>query len=201
MANIKKNASQLIDHYLAKNEAFANEINTKLRELIHQADPTIVEDFKWNRPIFHKNQMLFGFSAHKKHVSLVFFNGAQMKDSHKLFSGDCSAQNTRTVKFQSLEEIDEQVLIAYFKEAVALTEVPKNKSINTTKESFEVPELLKKALDKNPKAKENYENMAYTYRKEYARHISEAKQEKTKIRRLEKVIYNLERNLKIHEKG
>ena len=200
MANIKKNASQLIDDYLTKKEPFANEINSKLRELIHQANPNIVEDFKWSRPIFYKNEMLFGFSGFKKHVSLVFFNGAQMKDSKSLFTGDCTAQYSRTVKFESIDEIKEDVLLAYFKEAISLTEVPKSKIQKRIKESFKVPELLKNALEKNPKAKENFKNMAYTYRKEYARHISEAKQEKTKFRRLEKTIFNLERNLKMHEK-
>ncbi len=41
--------------------------------------------------------------------------------------------------------------------------------------------------------------MAYTYRKEYARHISDAKRETTKLSRLEKVISNLEKNIKMHE--
>ena len=199
MAKIRPNASQLIDTYLTKKEPFANEINTKLRELIHAADPNIVEDYKWGMPVFHKNEMIMGFAGFKKHVSVMFFNGAQMKDSAKLFTDDCSAQFSRTAKFSSVDEIKDDVLIAYFREAISLTEVPKSKSPKKTKETFEVPELLQNALNENAQAKENYEKMAYTYRKEYAKHISDAKQEKTKLRRLEKVIYNLERNIKMHE--
>lgn len=199
MGKIKENAAELIDLYLTKKEPFANEINEKLRALIHQADSNVVEDYKWGMPVFHKNEMFVGFAGFKKHVSLMFFNGAQMKDSHQLFTNDCSAQFSRIAKFSNLNEINDAALIAYFKEAISLTEVPKSKVKNKLKETFEVPELLQNALDKHPEAKKNYENMAYTYRKEYAKHISEAKQEKTKLRRLEKVISNLERNIKMHE--
>jgi len=59
--------------------------------------------------------------------------------------------------------------------------------------------LLKNALLKNKIAKENFEKMAYTYRKEYALHIANAKRETTKLNRLEKVIFNLENNIKMHE--
>ena len=64
---------------------------------------------------------------------------------------------------------------------------------------IEIPQLLQKALEKNSLAKTNFENMAYTYRKEYALHISNAKRDATKISRLEKVISNLEQNIKMHE--
>ena len=67
------------------------------------------------------------------------------------------------------------------------------------KATFEIPELLQEALNKNLLAKKNFENMAYTYRKEYALYILEAKQETTKLKRLEKIIGNLEKNIKMHE--
>lgn len=55
----------------------------------------------------------------------------------------------------------------------------------------EVPEELQKLLDENPKAKEFYNGLAYTYRKEYARWISSAKREATKLSRLEKTLDKL----------
>ncbi|MFK5958653.1 MAG: YdeI/OmpD-associated family protein [Lutibacter sp.] len=51
----------------------------------------------------------------------------------------------------------------------------------------------------NNVAKQNFEDMAYTYRKEYALHISQAKRKTTKLKRLEKIISNLEQNIKMHE--
>ena len=68
-----------------------------------------------------------------------------------------------------------------------------------TKKEIEIPKLLKNALAKNKLAKQNFDKMAFTYRKEYVNHIESAKRETTKISRLEKVILNLENNIKMHE--
>lgn len=197
MSKINSNASILIDDYIKNLPPFSNEICAAIRELIFKNNSPIIEDWKWNRPIFSTNKMICGFSAHKKHVSLIFFNGAEMSDKHSLFSEDCSPQKTRTIKFKSISEINKIKLLDYFNEAFLLLQVPVKKS--TKKVEIEIPEMLQLALDKNLLAKKNFKNMAYTYRKEYARHISEAKREATKISRLERVISNLEQNLKMHE--
>lgn len=104
---------------------------------------------------------------------------------------------TRTIKLTKGSELDKNKIIAYMNEAISF----ENSSVKKVekKESIEIPELLKNALKSNKKASENFNNMAYTYRKEYAKHISEAKRESTKLRRLEKVIFNLEKNIKMHE--
>ena len=141
--------------------------------------------------------MVCGFSGFKKHVSLTFFNGVYMSDKHQLFTNDCNAQKTRTIKFSNISEIKNNQLLEYFIEAVSLAEIPSNKI--PLKKEIITPELLQKALDKNQLAKNNFENMAYTYKKEYALHISEAKRDSTKLKRLEKIISNLEQNIKMHE--
>lgn len=197
MTKINSNASFLIDEYIKNLAPFSKEICSTIRELIHLNNNAIIEDWKWKTPIFHTSKMICGFGAFKKHVSLIFFNGAEMSDEHQLFSSDCSAQKTRTIKFESIIEINKNQLLDYFKEAFLLTQIPRKKPKN--KVEFEIPELLQAALDKNMLAKKNFENMTYTYRKEYALHISDAKREITKINRLEKVILNLEKNIKMHE--
>lgn len=62
---------------------------------------------------------------------------------------------------------------------------------DTEERVVEVPEELQKLLDENPEAKAFYEGLAYTYRKEYARWISSAKREATKLSRLEKTLDKL----------
>lgn len=197
MAKINPNASKLIDKYLTSKAPFANEICLLLRDLIHKSDNLIIEDWKWNIPVFHKNGMVCGFAGFKKHVSLTFFNGVLMKDKHQLFSDDCNAQKTRTIKFFHVSDINENQLLGYFKEAFSLSEIPIKKEIQ--KKEIVIPDLLQNALDNNEIAKANFNKMAYTYRKEYALHITDAKREATKIKRLEKVITNLEQNIKMHE--
>lgn len=62
---------------------------------------------------------------------------------------------------------------------------------DTEERVVDVPDELQKLLNENPKAKEFYEGLAYTYRKEYARWISSAKREATKLSRLEKTLDKL----------
>lgn len=198
MPKINPNASKLIDEYIYCREPFAEEICSTLRTLIHTAENEIIEDWKWRIPVFHKKTMVCGFAAFKNHVSLTFFNGANMSDKHHLFSEDCSAQHTRTIKFLKDSELDKNALLDYFKEAFLIDETSVKKK-TSTKTEIEIPKLLQQALQQNEIAKTNFENMAYTYRKEYALHIANAKREATKFKRLEKVISNLEKNIKMHE--
>jgi uncharacterized protein YdeI (YjbR/CyaY-like superfamily) len=197
MSKINPLASSLIDDYINSRASFAKEIIALCRNLIYQADTEIIEDFKWNVPVFSKKELVCGFAAFQKHVSITFFKGAKLSDKHQLFSGDCNAKHTRTIKFYNISEIDKNQLFDYFKEAFLLGEAGLKK-IENNKE-IAIPELLQKALNKNELAKKNFENMAYTYQKEYALQISGAKKEVTKLKRLEKIILSLEKNLKMHE--
>ena len=197
MTKINSNASSLIDEYITNKPTFSKVICELLRELIHKSDDFIIEDWKWNIPVFRKNSMVCAFACFKKHVSISFFNGALMTDRHALFTGDCSAKNMRTIKFTTITEINENHLIDYFREAFLLSESPIKKVV--TKTAFEIPAILQNALNSNKLAKENYTNMAYTYRKEYALYVDQAKRETTKLKRLTKVISNLEHNIKMHE--
>ena len=196
MAKINPKASILIDEYIESLPSFSKEICKIIRSAIHKSQQNITEDWKWKIPVFHTTKMVCGFAAFKNHVSLTFFDGAIMRDQHQLFSGDCSAQKTRTIKFKTNSEIYINHLIDYFKEAFLLSEVAHKRP---KKKEIVIPKLFQDALNKNKIAKQNFEKMAYTYRKEYASHISGAKRETTKINRLEKVILNLEKNIKMHE--
>jgi hypothetical protein len=197
MLKTTNKASLLIDDYIESLPTFSKEICFIIRKLIHQSTKNVLEDWKWNRPIFSNQSMVCGFSAHKNHVSLTFFDGANMTNKHMLFSGDCSAKNTRTIKFELATEINQNKLLDYFNEGFLMQKSVKENITN--KKEIEVPELLKVALEKNNIAKRNFENMAYTYKKEYARFIQEAKRDTTKLSRLKKVITNLEQNIKMHE--
>lgn len=196
MSKINPLASSLIDAYILSSSPFAKEILLIYRELIHKADKAVIEDWKWNAPVFHKNELVCGFGAFQKHVSIHFFNGAKMSDQHHLFSSDCSAKHTRTIKLNAVSDINKYQLLDYFKEAFLLGEKCIQKTVS---KEIDIPELLQNALDANELAKKNFENMAYTYRKEYVLQISDAKQEATRLKRLNRIISNLEQNIKMHE--
>lgn len=165
MAKINLNATNLIGNYIENLPEFSQNICKVLIELIHKTDNNVIEDWKWNTPVFKKNGMAFGFAAFKQHVSLTFFNGVLMTDKHQLFTDDCSAQKTRTIKFSTIEDIPDNELLDYFSEAFSLA--PNPQKATSKKKEIVVPKLLQKALSKNELVKTNFENMAYTYRKEY----------------------------------
>jgi len=198
MSTINTKASSLIRQYQKNAAPFAQPILEKLRTIVRSTDTTIQEDWKWNIPNFHQNGMLCAMASFKKHVSFTFFKGAEINDTFKLFTGDCSAKSMRTIKFTELSQVNVVQLKNYINQAVLINNT--SLKLPTTREAFDIPNLLKKALNKNSIAKHNYENLAYTYRKEYALHISTAKKEATQLRRLNKVMLYLENNLKMHEK-
>jgi len=198
MSTINTKASSLITEYQKNAAPFAQPILEKLRAIIRNADSSIQEDWKWNIPNFHQNGMLCAMASFKKHVSFTFFKGAAINDTFQLFTGDCSAKTMRTIKFTELNQINVAPLKNYINQAVLINNTSSKSP--TSREAFNIPKLLKEALSKNSIAKHNYENLAYTYRKEYALHISTAKREATQLRRLNKVMLYLENNLKMHEK-
>ena len=196
MSKINPNASALINDYIERKAHF-KPLSKLLRSLIHKAYPQVVEDWKWSSPVFQKNGMVCGFVVFKNHVSLSFFNGAKISDKHQLFSKDCTAQHSKTIKFTKDTQINENQVFDYIKEAFLITKANIKKA--TVKKEIVIPALLKTALKENPLAAKNFNNLAYTYRKEYAMYITEAKREATQLKRLTSTIENLAKNIKLNE--
>jgi len=121
MAKINPDASKFIDDYIEKLPAFSKDICIQLRELIHQSNTNVIEDWKWKIPIFQLNDMVCGFAGFKKHVTLTFFYGAVIKDAYNLFSDDRSAKNSRSIKFTSINDVNSKSLKFYLKEAFLLS--------------------------------------------------------------------------------
>lgn len=177
-----KDAAKRIDKYISSAEPFAQVICKKLRTIILNSEPEIIEDWKWG-PNYSRNGMVCGFGAFKKHVTLFFFKGALLKDKAKILTGGSSNLNTRSAKFVSADDISEKVISAYIREAVKINEA----GLKPEKKELEIPSELKKILNKDKTAEQIFEKLAYTHKKEYIMWIREAKKEETRERRLGKV--------------
>lgn len=112
-------AKRMIDAYIAKSAPFAQPICRKLRTIILQAEPQMIEDWKWGPNYYYKG-MVCGFGAFKQHVTLIFFRGDAMKDGKNLFVTGESNKHNRNVKFSDVSEIDEKALARYIDEAVRI---------------------------------------------------------------------------------
>lgn len=180
------NASALITEAFDKMPDNIKAIAVKLRELVHKAEPKIIEDWKWG-PNFYCMGMVCNVWGFKEHASITFFNGVNMKDELKLFNyGELNSKN-RTIKFTSVDEVNEKAIVAYIKEAVRLNKAGETKANKTV----EIPLKLKKILSEH-NLLAVFERQSFTYRKEAVFSITSAQQSITKVRRIEKLIAHLD---------
>ncbi|MGH2582648.1 MAG: DUF1801 domain-containing protein [Anaerolineales bacterium] len=100
--------SKQIDKSIAEIKDWRGKELARLRKLIHQADPHIVEEWKWNSPIFSKNGMVCSIGAFKDHVKINFFKGASLKDPKKLFNAGLDAKATRAIDLFEGDNLDEK---------------------------------------------------------------------------------------------
>jgi hypothetical protein len=112
--------SQLIDKHIAGYSDWRGKLLTKLRMLIHEADPEIVEEWKWDVPVFTHSGMVCAISAFKDHVKINFFKGSSLKDQHKLINAGLESKSHRAIDFSDGEDINESSLKDLIKEAVSL---------------------------------------------------------------------------------
>jgi len=106
-----KRDSQQIVVYISKANDWRGALLQKIRTLIHEVEPEIKEEWKWNSPVYSlKGKLVCGTSAFKKHVSLNFFYGAFLEDPGGLFPKDAQAKQMRTIKYMESNIYDEAAL-------------------------------------------------------------------------------------------
>lgn len=93
---------------------------SQLRKNIHEADPEMKEEWKWMTPVFVHNGMVCAIGAFKDHVKINFFNGAKLKDVHKLLNAGFESKQHRAVDFYEGDTILESKLKDLIREAAVL---------------------------------------------------------------------------------
>ena len=112
-------ASAQIDEYLAGLSGWQREAATHLRELIHDADPEITEEWKWGTPVFARRGSVCAVGTFKDHVKVNFFKGAALPDPKRLFNAGLEAKTSRAIDLREGEPLDETAFKALVREAVA----------------------------------------------------------------------------------
>lgn len=114
-------AKAKIDDYISKTDDWRGSLLVEIRELIHEVDPDIEEEWKWNSPVFsHQGKMICSPSAFKTHLGLNFFNGAMIEDPDGLFNSGLEAKKSRSINFQKGDEIDKKGIKKLVKRALEL---------------------------------------------------------------------------------
>jgi len=177
-----------IDAYISKSADFAKPILIHLRKLVHQGCPDVTETMKWSFPHFDYKGMMCAMSAFKQHCAFGFWKAKLMDDYDKTLypNGENAMGHFGQVK--SLKDLpSDKVLLKYIKEAVRLNDDGvkiKRKPLSKIKKPLVVPPDMKKALNADKQARQNFEGFSYSQKKDYIEWITEAKADDTRQRRL-----------------
>ncbi|HKT30003.1 DUF1801 domain-containing protein [Dyella sp.] len=116
-----KSPSQLIDARIEELGDWRGETLGRLRDLIKQAEPNVVEEWKWRGvPVWYHEGMLCTGETYKNAVKMTFAKGASLPDPSKLFNASLDGNTRRAIDFHEGEKINEKALKALIRAAVAL---------------------------------------------------------------------------------
>jgi hypothetical protein len=120
--------SQLIDAKIEELGDWRGKTLSTLRALIKQADPEVVEEWKWRKPsnpgvpVWSHEGMICTGETYKSVVKLTFLKGASLEDPSGLFNSSLEGNTRRAIDFHEDDEIDEKAFTALIQAAVSLNE-------------------------------------------------------------------------------
>ncbi|RZU02212.1 DUF1801 domain-containing protein [Rivibacter subsaxonicus] len=115
-----KSPSQLIDARIAELGDWRGQMLGRLRALIREADPDVVEEWKWNVPVWSHAGLICTGETYKKVVKMTFAKGAALEDPSVIFNASLQGNTRRAIDFHEGQALDEHGLKALVRAAVAL---------------------------------------------------------------------------------
>ena len=115
-----KSASQRIDAKIKELGDWRGRMLGRLRTLVKQADPEVVEEWKWSVPVWSHDGIICTGETYKKAVKMTFAKGAALEDPSGLFNSSLEGNTRRAIDFHEGEKIDEEALKRLVRAAVAL---------------------------------------------------------------------------------
>jgi hypothetical protein len=123
VAPADKSPSQLIDERIEELGDWRGEMLSRLRGLVKDADPDVVEEWKWRGvPTWYHDGMVCTGETYKEVVKMTFAKGASLDDPSGLFNSSLEGNVRRAIDFREGEKIDEEALKDLVRAAVALNE-------------------------------------------------------------------------------
>ncbi len=177
-----------VDEFIDKQRNWQPELNA-LREIALSC--MLNEEYKWGAPCYTYNgNNVLGLNGFKNHCSLWFFKGALLNDTYKiLIKPGEDTQANRQLRYTSFDKIleDSDKIREYIFEAIEVEKA--NLKIEKRKPAeLIIPVELQTLFDASEDLKNAFEQLTPGRKKEYVIHIENAKQEKTKLSRIEKII-------------
>ena len=113
-------ASRLIDARIDELPDWRGKMLSKLRAVVREADPDVVEEWKWNVPVWSHDGLICTGEAYKNVVKMTFAKGASLKDPSRLFNSSLEGNTRRAIDFHEGDAIDEEGLKKLIRAAVDL---------------------------------------------------------------------------------
>lgn len=191
-------SAEKIEAFYAREHRFKEGINT-LREAVLKTE--LEETLKWGAPTYTiDSKNVLGIMAFKNHFGIWFFNGVFLKDPQNVLeTAQDKTKGMRHLRFRSVGEINLPLVTAYIEEAIAnqkkgLSIVPK-KAVKR-----KIPDLLRDSLEQDPPLKAQFDALTPFKRREFCEYIEDAKQTKTKVSRMEKIIPMIRKGIGLNDK-
>lgn len=171
-----------VDEYIAKSQAFARPILKRLRALVHDGCPEVEETMKWSFPHFMHHGILCSMASFKAHCAFGF------SKEELLSSGAGGATTAQFGRLTTIKDLPSRtVFLRLVREAARLNEegvkLPP-RSAPPKSRSVRAPADLLAALRNNPAARDAYDEMSPSHKREYIEWITEAKRNETRKRRV-----------------
>ncbi len=131
-----QSASDLITKRISDLADWRGKTLARMRKLIHEADPDVVEEWKWmGTPVWSHDGILCTGESYKSVVKLTFAKGASLDDPARLFNASLDGNMRRAIDFREGEEVDPTAFKALIRQAVALNGSRKAKPAKTVKKA------------------------------------------------------------------
>jgi hypothetical protein len=112
-------AAELIDARIAELGDWRGEMLARIRALIKEADPEVIEEWKWSNPVWSHNGILCTGETYKQVVKMTFPKGASLADPSRLFNSSLEGNVRRAIDFHEGDKLDVKALKALIRAAVA----------------------------------------------------------------------------------
>ena len=189
-----------VEEYIETNSHFSDAL-VLLRKIIDSTE--LNESVKWSAPVYDLNgKNVVGLGAFKNHFGIWFFNGVFLKDEHNLLvnAQENKTKALRQMRFENIEDIDKDLVLAYVKEAIENQKLGKEIKPDRTKKEIIIPEELNQILKAQSDANKAFNALTPGKQREYCTYIADAKREATKLTRLEKIIPMILDGIGLHDK-
>ena len=124
-----QSASELISERIAELADWRGEILGRMRQLIREADPDVVEEWKWmGTPVWSHDGIICTGESYKSVVKLTFAKGASLKDPAGLFNASLEGNVRRAIDIHEGDEVDESAFKVLVRQAIAFNSSGKSKS-------------------------------------------------------------------------